>query len=110
MDRSPLIQSTDDVFQKGPVYAVDADACTGCRACLRIGCPAIEWRPATDGSKKLYLIEPDPAGFKPLASAELLESGENWAPIALVDGKLLIRDQKNLKCLEVAEQSRVGPK
>jgi indolepyruvate ferredoxin oxidoreductase alpha subunit len=42
----------DDVFQKGPVYAVDADACTGCRACLRIGCPAIEWRPATDGSKK----------------------------------------------------------
>ena len=42
----------DDVFQKGPVYAVDADKCTGCRACLKIGCPAIEWRPAGDGSKK----------------------------------------------------------
>jgi indolepyruvate ferredoxin oxidoreductase alpha subunit len=42
----------DDVFQKGPVYAVNDDSCTGCRACLKIGCPAIEWRPAGDGSKK----------------------------------------------------------
>jgi outer membrane protein assembly factor BamB len=61
---------------------------------------------STDGNRMLYLIEPDPSGFKPLASAELLESGENWAPIALVDGKLLIRDQKNLKCVAVAQQSR----
>jgi hypothetical protein len=58
---------------------------------------------STDGSKMVYLIDPDPSGFKPLASAELLETGENWAPIALVDGKLLIRDQKNLKCLNVAQ-------
>jgi len=61
---------------------------------------------ATDGNKMLYLIEPDPSGFKPLASAELLESGENWAPLALVDGKLLIRDHKQMKCLAVARQSR----
>jgi outer membrane protein assembly factor BamB len=58
---------------------------------------------SVDGNKRLYLIEPDPSGFKPLASAELLEQGENWAPIALVDGKLLIRDQKNLKCLKVSQ-------
>ena len=61
---------------------------------------------ATDGSTKLYLIEPDPAGFKPLASAVLLEPGNNWAPIALVDGKLLIRDQKQLKVLQVAQRAR----
>ncbi len=30
---------------------------------------------STDGNKMLYLIEPDPSGFKPLASAELLEPG-----------------------------------
>jgi indolepyruvate ferredoxin oxidoreductase alpha subunit len=42
----------EDVFEKGPVYAVDADTCTGCRACLKIGCPAIEWRPVSDGSRK----------------------------------------------------------
>lgn len=57
---------------------------------------------ATDGNKTLYLIQPDPSGFKPLASAELLEMGQNWAPIALTNGKLLIRDQSQLKCVKVA--------
>ena len=71
---------------------------------------------ATDGAKTLYLIEPDPSGFKPLASAELLAEADtgddpgaarhgvqNWAPIALADGKLLIRDQSQLMCVKVAE-------
>ena len=31
---------------------------------------------ATDGNTKLYLIDPDPAAFKPLASAELARTGE----------------------------------
>lgn len=56
---------------------------------------------STDGNTMLYLIDPDPAGFKPLASAVLLEKGNNWAPLALVDGKLIIRDQKQLKCLKI---------
>ena len=70
---------------------------------------------ATDGAASLYLIEPDPSGFKPLASAELLGAKlgddkmagmfrtQNWAPIALADGKLLIRDQSQLKCVKVAQ-------
>jgi outer membrane protein assembly factor BamB len=57
---------------------------------------------ATDGNTKLYLLEPTPSGFKPLASAVVLEPGDNWAPLALVDGKLLIRGQKELKVLQVA--------
>jgi hypothetical protein len=57
----------------------------------------------TDGNTKLYLVEPDPSGFKPLASAVVLEPGDNWAPLALVDGKLLVRGQKQLKCLQVAQ-------
>jgi len=59
---------------------------------------------ATDGSKKLYLIEPHPAGFKTLASAELMEAGNNWAPFALSGGKLLLRDQKKLIVVQVAQQ------
>lgn len=58
---------------------------------------------ATDGAKKLYVIEPDPAGFKALASAELMESGQNWAPLALSNGKLLIRDQKKLIVVQVGQ-------
>ncbi len=72
---------------------------------------------ATDGAKSLYLLEPSPEGFKPLTSAELLgEAGtddegiarrvggaaQNWAPIALSEGKLLIRDQSQMKCVKVA--------
>ena len=56
----------------------------------------------TDGSTKLYLVEPSPAGFKPLASAVILEPGDNWAPLALVDGTLLVRGQMALKALQVA--------
>ncbi|MBN1998585.1 PQQ-like beta-propeller repeat protein [candidate division KSB1 bacterium] len=58
---------------------------------------------STDGKEKLYLVEPDPSGFKPLAEAELLEGNQNWAPLALADGKLLIRDQGQLKCVKVVQ-------
>jgi len=58
---------------------------------------------ATDGTKSLYLIEPDPVAFKPVASAELLNTGLNWAPIALANGKLLIRDQSQLLCIKIAQ-------
>lgn len=49
----------------------------------------------------LYLIEPTPEGFKKLAGARLLDTRECWAPLALTDGKLLIRDQKQMKCVAV---------
>lgn len=57
---------------------------------------------ATNGNRTLYLIQPDPSGFKPLASAELLETGQNWGPIALADGKLLIKDQNRMMCVKIA--------
>ncbi|MDX8337794.1 PQQ-binding-like beta-propeller repeat protein [Draconibacterium sp. IB214405] len=74
---------------------------------------------ATDGTNTLYLIEPSPEAFKPIAKAEILGSNadadenamstrfggktQNWAPIALADGKLLIRDQKQMLCVQVGE-------
>jgi outer membrane protein assembly factor BamB len=66
---------------------------------------------STDGSSKLYLIEPDPSAFKPIATSDLLkgETGDqrfpnqNWAPLALSNGKLLIRDQSRLMCVKVAK-------
>jgi hypothetical protein len=69
---------------------------------------------ATDGARRLFLIEPDPTAFKPIASAELLVAApaegmsarfgtQNWAPIALADGKLLMRDQSRMICVKVAE-------
>ena len=57
----------------------------------------------TDGNTRLYLVDPNPAGFRPLASTVVLAPGDNWAPLALVDGKLLIRGQKELKVLQVTQ-------
>jgi outer membrane protein assembly factor BamB len=58
---------------------------------------------STDGGSNLYLIEPDPTAFKPVAKTDLLKGNQNWAPLALVDGKLLIRDQSRLMCVKVAK-------
>jgi outer membrane protein assembly factor BamB len=74
----------------------------------------------TDGRTKLYLIEPDPKAFKPIATAEILKEGgtgsesdpmasrvggstQNWAPLALSNGKLLIRDQGRMMCIKVVK-------
>ena len=76
---------------------------------------------ASDGKNSLYVIEPSPTGFKPLATAEVLKPAEttntdqttppsrmggvaqNWAPLALAEGKLLIRDKSRLMCVRVAK-------
>ncbi len=52
---------------------------------------------------ELRLIEPSPAGYKELARAKVLEAPgkEVWAPMALSDGRLLVRDHAQLKCLDV---------
>jgi outer membrane protein assembly factor BamB len=74
---------------------------------------------ASDGLRSLYLVEPDPTAFKQIASAELFPEApassdndmasriggrnQNWAPMALADGKLLIRDQTRMKCVQIAQ-------
>lgn len=51
-DKPCVLIKREGVFEKGIVLEVSEDTCTGCRACLKIGCPAIEWRPEGEGSKK----------------------------------------------------------
>lgn len=49
----------------------------------------------------LHLIDPSPEGYKELARAEVLVGRELWAPLALSDGKLLLRSHKLMKCLDL---------
>ena len=46
-----------DRFEKGAVLEVDQGRCTGCKACLRIGCPAIEWKPDSENKKGKAFID-----------------------------------------------------
>ena len=52
---------------------------------------------------ELNLFDLQPSGFKLLAKAKVLDAKNNkaWAPMAISDGKLLVRDQYELKCLEL---------
>lgn len=49
----------------------------------------------------LYVIQPSPEGFKPLGKAKVLGGKEIWGPLALADGRLVIRDQSQMKCVDV---------
>ena len=48
--RACVLVKREGVFEKGPVLSVSEESCTGCRACLKIGCPAIVWK-ADEGGK-----------------------------------------------------------
>jgi outer membrane protein assembly factor BamB len=52
-------------------------------------------------SGHLMLLKPDPKQYTELAKAKVC--GQTWAHPALSDGKLYIRDDKNLICLQVGE-------
>ena len=67
---------------------------------------------ATDGADTLYFIEPSAESFKPISKAALLvddsgamPSGQNgnWAPLALADGMLLIRNHAKMMCVKVTK-------
>ncbi len=49
----------------------------------------------------LHLLEASTTGYKELAKAPVLKGPEVWAPIALSDGKLVIRDLAKMICLDV---------
>ncbi len=52
---------------------------------------------------KLRLVEANTKEYKELASAQLLEGEEVWAPMALSNGKLIIRDLNKMICLQVGQ-------
>jgi len=49
----------------------------------------------------LRMVQPDPKGYKELVQARILGGRQIWGPMALADGKLVLRDQRQVKCLDV---------
>lgn len=52
----------------------------------------------------LTLAEATPTGYVPLAEAKVLEGPEAWGPMAVVSGRLILRDLNRMVCLDIAEQ------
>jgi outer membrane protein assembly factor BamB len=51
----------------------------------------------------LRMLEASTAGYKELASAPVLSGHDVWGPMALSDGKLVIRDMTKMVCIDVAK-------
>ncbi len=50
----------------------------------------------------LYLVKADVSGYKQLASAKMVTKNVMaWAPLALSNGKLLVRDWNTMKCVDL---------
>jgi outer membrane protein assembly factor BamB len=57
---------------------------------------------ALDDSGKLTLVEATPEAYRPLAQSQVLNGREAWGPLAIADGRLLVRDLTQMVCLDVA--------
>jgi len=47
ISRAPCALLPEVVKAKNPPYCTNLENCTGCKACVRLGCPAISWHPLT---------------------------------------------------------------
>jgi outer membrane protein assembly factor BamB len=54
---------------------------------------------------KLYLVQPSPDGYRQLAVANPFDQKrrdlKRWAPLAISEGLLVIRDEEEIKCLDL---------
>jgi outer membrane protein assembly factor BamB len=56
-----------------------------------------------DGGR-LTLARVSPERYEALASAQLLDGREAWAPLALADGRMILRDWKTMICLDLRKE------
>jgi outer membrane protein assembly factor BamB len=57
---------------------------------------------AVDGdSGWLHLVEASPEGYQELAKFRAFKGKQAWAPLALSEGRLLIRSQREMMCVDV---------
>jgi outer membrane protein assembly factor BamB len=50
----------------------------------------------------LRLVEANTSEYRELASAQILSGHDVWGPMALSNGKLVLRDLTKMVCIEVA--------
>lgn len=57
-----------------------------------------------DDHGKLTLAEATPTGYVQLAEADVLEGIDAWAPMALAENRLILRDLTEMVCLDIGAQ------
>ncbi|MCL4218024.1 MAG: PQQ-binding-like beta-propeller repeat protein [Candidatus Hydrogenedentes bacterium] len=49
----------------------------------------------------LHLVEPSPEGFQEIAKAKMFDGDQMWSPMALSKGRLVLRSQTEMKCIDL---------
>jgi len=57
-----------------------------------------------DGEGKLTLAEASSTGFMKISEAQVLDGIESWGPMAIVSGRLIVRDLKKMTCLDISDK------
>lgn len=117
------------IYHAGKVYSVlsqKAGALKGQLACLDVSGDTVrqlwtsgrdyrfKWGPYVLAGSRMFLLHErgeltmarvSPSGFEPMAKSKILHHGDAWAPMALVDGRLLLRDERRMLCLDMRAQT-----
>ncbi len=56
-----------------------------------------------DGEGTLTMAEATPSAYEEIAETTILEGHESWGPMAIVDGKIILRNLKKMACIKIAE-------
>lgn len=51
----------------------------------------------------LTMIKPDPKKYVQIAQKKLFDGADAWAPMAIADGRLLLRDSKTMYCVNISQ-------
>jgi outer membrane protein assembly factor BamB len=57
-----------------------------------------------DDKGQLTMAQAAPEGFKLLASAKVLDGHDAWGPMAMVGGRLIVRDLTRMVCLDLRKK------
>ena len=57
-------------------------------------------------SGRLTLAEATSQGYRQLAEAQVFDGNDSWGPMALVGGRLIVRDLTHMMCLNVTGNSQ----
>jgi len=56
-----------------------------------------------DGEGRLTLAKATHTGYKEIASTNVIEGHESWGPMAVVGGRLIVRNLKKMACIKIGQ-------
>lgn len=54
-DRPCVLIKRPGIFKRGEPLVVDHDICSGCKVCVKLGCPALVWQTGADAKGKAFI-------------------------------------------------------